>query len=226
MRNQIIDALKNESNIGLGFPFFKQHIGNGIPFSVITARAHDPANMLRAFDTLINLTFSENEIAGIAKNFVANYANVFNFKTENGWWGEYFASQRNVVLQYLRGCTFVPVTNPWFVARHACGDDTAACKAEVIRGMMADILPFGNKTVIMSFFDDDSDNVREVGTLMKNELVAQYPNVCFRIYDTYGPTAVQNDYSPICESLPVGQDWESAMFLRLTGGLKMSHFRA
>ena len=66
----------------------------------------------------------------------------------------------------------------------------------------------------MSFYDDDSSNVKAVMARM-GQLAVEHPEICFRVYDTSNPKqAVQHDINRACDGLNPGADWQSAAFLR------------
>ena len=217
MLEQVLEALENRTNLGAAVPFLHEHVRRGVPFNILTGREHSVANMRRAVEQFLRLTMSAEDLVLGTKRFVTETASVFGFRTENGWWGEYLASEDRAWKQYMDGCRLIAVLDPWYTARHPCGTDSALCKAEEIRALMGDILPFThtNKTVVVSFFDDELPNVHAVEKIFVEELVGAYPEVCFRIYDTSDlQTAKRKDYSAVCSELGEN-DWETQIIPKI-----------
>ena len=219
-KKQILRALQNRNNLGSAYPLWKQHVLRGVPFFMITARSHFPASMRMGMEAFIRADFSEQELKTMRTNFVQS-GTVYDLRADMGWWGEAYRDPNVVFQNYLHGCEFYPVSSPYWAFRHSCGS-VAECKAFVVSELVPYALAFERdaqqrgeeQTTVMSFYDDDSSNVKAVMARMV-QLAAEHPEICFRVYDTSNPKqAVQHDINRACDGLNPGADWQSAAFLR------------
>lgn len=220
-------AAENESNFGPAYPFWRQHILNGIPYSIITARSHDAVNVKRAMNALMRKVFTEEEQHMIVKNFLAGTAEIFGYYDKEGWWKSFFSKEENIWNTYMRGCQFFPVSNEWLEGRSECGSATGSCKAQTVKSLVANALPYKTRgeqpqITVMSFFDDEQPNIEAVYAIMSTELVVEHPEICFRVYDTSDlkGTAKQLDIGSACKDIPVGDDWQSQFFLKHYKGVR------
>lgn len=228
-----LQAAENKSNFGPAYPFWRQHILRGIPYAMITARAHDPVNMKRGMEALMRRVFTAQEQHAIVKGFLSETAPIFDYDNKDGWWKKFFADENNVWNTYMRGCQFFPVSNEWLDARSEC-ESSAACKAKTVSDLVANTLPYRTRgeqpqVTVMSFFDDEHPNLKAVREIMENELAVRHPEICFRIYDTSDlkAPAKQIDINAACKNIPAGDDWQSQFFLsNYKGGVRVFAFKS
>lgn len=224
-------AAQNESNFGPAYPFWRQHIINGIPYVMITARSHDPVNVKRAMEALMRKMLTSQEQHMLVKNFLSETAPIFGFDEREGWWKQYFSDERNVWNTYMRGCQFFSVSNEWLDSRSSCAT-SALCKAKTVKDLVANSIPYKTRgeqpqVTVMSFYDDERPNINAVKNIMEKELAIAHPEICFRVYDTSdlkGP-AKQIDINEACKNIPLGDDWQSQFFLsNYRGGVRLFAF--
>ena len=212
---QILRALRDRNNLGAAFPLWKQHVLRGVPFFMITARSHFPANMKLGMDAFVRATFTEQELAQARQSFKMT-GETYGIPAAMGWWGEAYTDPNAVLANYFHGCEFHPVSSPFWAFRHNCSG-VPACKAAAVTQMLPYALAFGQhssgaQTTVMSFYDDDKSNALAVQKRMV-ELAAQYPDICFRLYDTSDmTTAVQIDINDACNKIAPGADWQATAF--------------
>ena len=224
-------AAENASNFGPAYPFWRQHILNGIPYVMITARSHDPVNIKRAMEALMRKVLTPQEQHTLVKNFLSETAPIFGFYDKEGWWKQFFSKEENVWNTYMRGCQFFAVSNEWMDARTNCAT-SALCKAKTVKDLVDNALAYKNhgeqpQVTVMSFYDDERPNLVAVRNIMESELALMHPEICFRIFDTSdlkGP-AKQIDINEACKNIPVGDDWQSQFFLsHYKGGVRLFAF--
>jgi len=215
---QILRAINDPNNFGSAFPLWKKHVVNGVPFFIITARSHFPASIRSAMDTMIRRVLSTNELSDLERNFVKNGA-TYGLLADDGWWGEAYRNSDNILTNYLYGCDFFPVSQPFWAFRHNCST-TALCKAYVVRQLLPYALAFETNAKnrneeqisVMSFFDDDKDNVNAVMDEMKL-LAVERPEICFRVFDTHDRSQfAQYDINEACQGIEPGKDWQASYF--------------
>jgi len=218
LKMQIMRAVHDPDNFGAAFPLWKKHVMNGVPFFIITARSHFPASIRSAMEAFIRHVFTQDELAQMEKN-VMDAGTVYGLLPVKGWWGELYSNSDNILTNYLYGCDFFPVSQPYWAFRHNC-TQTALCKAYVVRQLLPYALAFESNAKIhneeqisvMSFFDDDKRNVLAVMDEMKS-LAEEHPEICFRVFDTHDQKQyMQYDINPACQDVEPGQDWQAAHF--------------
>jgi len=215
---QVKRALEDpSSNLGSGFPFWRQHVLNAVPFHVITARAHHPRNLQKGFEIFAEWAVPIETLPDkFFPNFRSFAAPLYGYDLRDGWYGELFRVPRNAFEAYLNMGTYTAVSEPVFLARHDC-DSTEECKADVLSEIVTFSHAFPeNAPVVVSFFDDDKNNVNAVMRRMKEQLGPQYPSFCFRIYDTSDRSqAKQIDITDPCKNIEPGLDWQARSFQKL-----------
>jgi len=227
-KSQVLRAINNPDNFGSAYPLWKKHVINGVPFFMITARSHFPGSIRDGMEALLRNTLTAEELDTMTQNFV-EAGQQYGINPAKGWWGEAYRNSDNIIKNYLYGCEFYAVSGPFWSYRHDC-NDTALCKAVVVRSLVPYALAFSrhgeDQVSVMSFYDDTKENVVAVKNEMEN-LVQKYPQICFRVYDTHDTKKyIQFDIGKACDDIEPGFDWQSKDFHSLpfrTERVKLHH---
>jgi len=181
-------AINMTENAGGAFTFFKHHLLNGFPINVITARSHAPRNLKKGFEWILaHSTFSTPEFHKMIDAFsLKTFPVTFGF---NQFYSNYFNESKHVIAQIASAGEFVGVNNPIFNKLHKrC--PTSACKAMVLESIVNEQIHLNDEKLfeqpaIISYSDDDANNVKSAIDSMKKVLIPTYPKACFRVYNTF-----------------------------------------
>jgi len=210
--NQVIDATKNlEKNAGGALPLLKSHLVAGFPISIVTARSHAPRNILAAFQWFVSsgIVFSEKE-SGMMLFTLRNFTfpQIFSY---GQYYGNYLSNKQNVYSLLSSSSYFEAVNNPiWNSVNGKCR--TATCKAIAVQDIVSKQrnLNFRNifePPVVISFSDDDSQNVQAIIEVFRNSVIPKYPDDCFRVYNTSDPkNVIINELTPACSAVKMHED--------------------
>jgi len=204
--NQVLDASKNASNYGGALPLLKSHLLSGAPISIVTARSHSSVSVRRAFDWFLQSSpvFTPQERREIISIFAnSTFPSVFSYTP---FYSSYFSDPQNVFDLITTASEFVAVSNPiWNGLHQKCS--VPICKAIVVQDIIQRQIGLSDPAlftppVVISFSDDDSNNVISITNLFKSVLIPKYPNECFRVYNTSDPKKpIINYLTRACEDI-------------------------
>jgi hypothetical protein len=190
--NQVMNSVKNLSgNAGGALLLLKYHLVNGFPISIVTARSHAERNLRAAFQWFISpdaKVLSDSEQKQMVESFIGfSFPSIFGF---NNYYSQYFNDYDNVVETIASTGQFVAVSNPVYSKLRECGGQTSAfCKAIAMQEIVSQEMGLNHPEVfidpvVISFSDDDSNNIRAITKAMLQFLVPKYPTACLRVYNT------------------------------------------
>jgi hypothetical protein len=175
------------------FTKFKENLIYANPFSIITARGHDPKVIRKGVRMFVDIVLEPEE----KKEMVDNIRSMFEHEE---LFSKHFLSKldtlndNQIIDLYLdeKG-DYYPVSSDEFGEKF--GLDTSGGAANPEHAKKVALLDFINKyddlissgkyvSASLGFSDDDPKNVKAMIEFVKYELSRMYPNVKFRIYDT------------------------------------------
>jgi len=185
----------------------KYHIINGFPVSIVTARSHAPRNILRGFEWFLSAqstVFTPSEVAAIRTSWVGTTFPIV-FKYSN-YYQQYWSNPDNLVKHIASSGEFVTASNPiWNLQHGACA--ISDCKAIALQEIVRNQIHLNNpqvysEPVVISFSDDDSNNVRAVTDAMLKFIRPEYPTACLRVYNTSDPqNPIILNLTPQCQNI-------------------------
>ena len=217
-RSQVMRAINNPDNFGSAYPLWKKHVLHGVPFFMITARSHFPDSIRDGMEALMRNTFTPEELDQMTQSFV-EAGQQYGINPQKGWWGEAYRNTDNIIRNYLFGCEFIAVSQPYWAFRHNC-TKTESCKAVAVRALVRYAEAFEwdaqkrgvEQLSVMSFFDDTKLNIVAVMDEMKI-LAHEHPEMCFRVFDTHDTKHYQQiDINDACKDIEPGMDWQARDF--------------
>jgi len=174
-----------------GAPSFyklKKALIEGRIIGIVTARGHEPQSIRSGVEYFIEQILDEDEKAKMLKN-LRSYLQIFEDRGIS-------ESDEEVLDYYLSLNKYHGVTSPAFsellgegtpgsenpeVAKQVAIKDFVDHVISLIRGRGI------NKPVSIGFSDDDMGNVKAVEEYIEQQLVKEFPNIKFVIYDTSDP---------------------------------------
>ena len=176
------------------FSKFKENLIYANPFSIITARGHNPMVIKKGVKLFIDLVLSSEE----KKEMVKNIKKSFGFENLGGYYKIDTLNDDQVIQVYLdeKG-EYHPVSSKEFGEKFNLPVSGGAANPEHAKKMaLANFIEkvFDNvgkliqnkqyTKVSLGFSDDDIRNVKAMIEFVEDELINMYPEVHFVIYDT------------------------------------------
>jgi hypothetical protein len=183
--------LKNKT--APSFKKFKENLIYANPFSIITARGHDPKVIRKGVRMFVDYVFEPEEKEKMVKNIIST------FKHEELFSKDFITklnrlNQDQLIDLYLdeKG-DYYPVSSEEFGEKF--GLDTSGGAANPEHAKKVALLDFVNKydelirsgkyvSASLGFSDDDPRNVKAMVEFIQDELSKMYPDIKFRVYDT------------------------------------------
>ena len=175
------------------FRKFKENLIYANPFSIITARGHDPKVIRKGVRMFVDLVFDSNEKDEMVDNIISMFEHEKLFS-------KHFLNKlktlddNQIIDLYLdeKG-DYYPVSSKEFGLKF--GLDTSGGASNPEHAKKVALFDFINKyddlissgkyvSASLGFSDDDPKNIKAMIEFVKDELSRIYPNVKFTIYDT------------------------------------------
>lgn len=182
-------AIEDES-FAPSFNAFKTALREARLFSIVTARGHAAETVRKGVETFIEMVFTDEERTEML-------GSIQRFNTLAGL----EIARDDCLSRYLDLNGYVGVSSPGFLAVFE-GEDpddngstgaspeeakTFAVRRFVERALrLAENLPAMSRGIAFGFSDDDRGNLAKMREFMENELVKDYPDIRFFVYDTSG----------------------------------------
>jgi len=170
------------------YPAFKKALRDAALFAIITARGHSAATIRKGVEVFIENALTESERKEMLENIQA-----FNRLAGLD------ISDVSALARYLDLNSYVGVSSPGFLrmfrsdAPPDVGASPEEAKTYAVRQFVENTLKLKNnlkEAVISStsfgFSDDDTGNYAAMREFMKRDLVNEFENVSFFVYDTSG----------------------------------------
>lgn len=183
--------LKNKKSPS--FNKFKESLIYANPFSIITARGHNPEVLKKGVKMFIHLVLSPEEKEKMLENIVDTFKHEGEFSDDFIEKLEYLDKNQILDLYLDEKGDYYPVSSPEFGERFGLEVSGGAANPEHNKKVALanfiskyDSLIRSGKYVSTSlgFSDDDPRNVKAMIEFVKNELSRMYPEVKFIIQDT------------------------------------------
>jgi len=152
----------------------------------------------------------------VLRNFT--FLRIFSYNSM--YYQKYLSIDDNLFTLLSASSYFEPVNNPiWNSMNGKC--KTAACKAIAVQEIVAKQRNLNDVSlfvppVVISFSDDDSQNVRAIIDVFRNTLIPKYPNDCFRVYNTSDPkNVIINELTQACSQVAISRDIVSSKIPRI-----------
>tara|TARA_B100000287_G_scaffold434812_1_gene500492 strand:+ start:2444 stop:3298 length:855 start_codon:yes stop_codon:yes gene_type:complete len=173
----------NNKKYGPSFDKFKESLLYANPFAIITARSAPPEVIKKGVRIFIGEIFNEEELEVMINNIKRNYKEVAS--EEN---------PENIINYYLNQNDYQTVSSPEFQDKYQ--SSSGVDKPE--EGKKIALLDYVEKVVSnakhlvnnrykrlsIGFSDDDKKNVEAIKSFIQDELLDEYPQVNFVVYDT------------------------------------------
>jgi hypothetical protein len=173
------------------FKKFKENLIYANPFSIITARGHNPNVIRKGVRLFVDLVLSSKEKEKMVDNIISMFEHEKLFSKNFLSKMESLNDSQIIDLYLDEKGDYYPVSSGEFRSRF--GLDGGASNPEHAKKVA--LFDFINKyddlisskkyvSASLGFSDDDPKNVKAMIEFIKDELSRIYPNVKFRIYDT------------------------------------------
>lgn len=183
--------LKNKKSPS--FDKFKESLIYANPFSIITARGHDPEVLKKGVKMFIHLVLSPEEKEKMLENIVDTLKHEDEFSDDFIEKLEYLDKNQILDLYLDEKGDYYPVSSPEFGERFGLEVSGGAANPEHNKKVALadfiskydDLIKSGKYvSASLGFSDDDPRNVKAMIEFVKNELSRMYPEVKFIIQDT------------------------------------------
>lgn len=183
--------LKNKKSPS--FNKFKESLIYANPFSIITARGHNPEVLKKGVKMFIHLVLSPEEKEKMLENIVDTLKHEGEFSDDFIEKLEYLDKNQILDLYLDEKGDYYPVSSPEFGERFGLEVSGGAANPEHNKKVaLADFISKYDNLIrsgkyvstSLGFSDDDPRNVKAMIEFVKNELSRMYPEVKFIIQDT------------------------------------------
>lgn len=183
--------LKNKKSPS--FNKFKESLIYANPFSIITARGHNPEVLKKGVKMFIHLVLSPEEKEKMLENIVDTLKHEGEFSDDFIEKLEYLDKNQILDLYLDEKGDYYPVSSPEFGQRFGLEVSGGAANPEHNKKVaLADFISKYDSLIrsgkyvntSLGFSDDDPRNVKAMIEFVKNELSRMYPEVKFIIQDT------------------------------------------
>jgi len=191
-RDAFIDDVKisiSEGEFGPSWDAFIECLSNGIIFSIITARGHEPETLKRGVEYIIDNVLSSEEKQSLYSHCI-KFSYLFNSDYDSyDRIAKGKLSQTRLITDYLNECEFFGVSSTTFINKFKLGDasNPELAKELALKFFTDKINDFGKKvgakSISLGFSDDDIRNVNHVEKVFRNELSLKYA-MKYNIYNT------------------------------------------